>query len=86
MFSICSFSTSHAMSSTSSGLPASIFIASRCFADAPVTIRLGLLNTVVAWLSSLWGMNSVAFSFSQFLGRSCLSASRLAASVTPRFS
>ena len=44
-------------------LPASIFIASRCFADAPVTTSDGLLKTVVAWVSSLCGMNRVAFSF-----------------------
>ena len=74
------------MSSMSSGLPASIFIASRCFADAPVTTRAGLLKTVMAWLSSLCGMNSAAFSFSQLTGRSCFSASRLAASMTARFS
>ena len=86
MVSIFSLPISHSMSSTSSGLPASIFMASRCLGDAPVTTRLGLLKTVAAWLSSLCGMNSVAFSFSQFAGRSCFSAIRCAASVMPRFS
>ena len=49
---------------------ASSFMASRCCGDAPVTIRLGVLNTVRAWLSGACGMKSVAFSFSQFSGRS----------------
>ena len=74
------------MSSTSSGLPASIFIASICLADAPVTTSDGLLKTVVACVSSLCGMNRVAFSFNQLAGRSCFLASAFAASLTPRFS
>lgn len=52
------------MSSMSTSRPASIFIASRCSADAPVTTSPGLLNIVAARSSAVCGRNSAAFSHS----------------------
>ena len=53
------------MSSSSLFLAASIFIASMCSADAPVTTRPGVLKTVRARSFLAGGMNSLAFSLSQ---------------------
>ena len=64
---------------------AAIFIAIMCSADAPVTIRPGVLKTVLARWSLAGGMNSLAFSLSQFGSRPYSAAISSAAASTSSF-